>query len=51
MFVPTQPRNSAADKLIAGASALFISAVLLATAIVPASPAASASFLAVGALA
>ncbi len=51
MFVPTPPRNSAADKLIAGISALFLSAVVLAIAIVPASPAANASILATGALA
>jgi len=51
MFVPTQPRTSAADKLLAGASAIFLSAVLLAIAIVPASPAASASLLAQGVLA
>lgn len=51
MFVPNQPRNSAADKLIAGLSALFLSAVVMAIAIVPASPAASASVLATGALA
>lgn len=51
MFVPTQPRTSAADKFLAGASAIFLSAVLLAIAILPAGPAASAGFLAAGAMA
>ncbi|MEE4153614.1 MAG: hypothetical protein V2I27_05600 [Erythrobacter sp.] len=49
MFVPTQPRTSAADKFIAGISALFLSGVLFAVAIVPAN--ANAGILATGALA
>ncbi|MEO1489026.1 MAG: hypothetical protein AAFR88_06265 [Pseudomonadota bacterium] len=51
MFVPSQSHNRASDKLLAAASALVITGILMATAILPASPTLTMSTIAAGGLA
>lgn len=51
MFVPTQFPLMISDRLLAAASALVITGVLMATAIVPASPAVASNPMIMGVLA
>lgn len=51
MFAPNDFPTHVSDKMLAAASALIVTGLLLATAILPATPASASSVLAIGALA